>query len=112
MLRTFLLPGYEKYYKQIFDLAVANLRLPSSGNNTDNLESLNPVRQALADLFKEAFPLVRERYIKKKEEQKRAKQRKPLSLAFLIGLIQKMFWWFVRWVLFRPNADKLSVEQL
>jgi hypothetical protein len=28
LLRTFLRPGYEQFYTQAFDLAVANLRLP------------------------------------------------------------------------------------
>jgi len=121
MLRTFLLPGYEKYYSQVFDLAVVNLRTPvepasedNPGNDTsDNFEPPNSqLRQALSVLFKEAFPLVREQYIKRKEEQQRAKQRVPLTLAFLKGLFTKMFRWFVRWLVRRQDPDRLSEKRL
>jgi uncharacterized protein YjbI with pentapeptide repeats len=88
MLRTFLLPGYEKYgyekyHIQIFDLAVANLRLPrksASGNNSDNFGPPEPVNQALAVLFKDAFPAAR-RYcvIEELKKQPGAKQESDIS---------------------------------
>jgi uncharacterized protein YjbI with pentapeptide repeats len=73
MLRTFLLPGYEKYgyekyHLQIFDLAVANLRLPRGSA---------PVNQALAVLFKDAFPAARRYCII--EELKKQPGAKPES---------------------------------
>lgn len=85
MLRTFLLPGYEKYgyekyHLQIFDLAVANLRLlrkSASGNNSDKFGPPEPVNQALAVLFKDAFPAARRYCIT--EELKKQPGAKPES---------------------------------
>jgi large-conductance mechanosensitive channel len=61
-LRTFLRPGYEQFYTQTFDIAVAHLRLPrtsqSSNDPTDPLP-LPTLSQALIMVFKEAFPLAR-----------------------------------------------------
>ncbi len=77
MLRTFLQPGYEQFYRQAFDLAVAHLRLrkvgasapkPLSqlwvflrGNNATPTLSTSPdsLSQALITVFKEAVPCVR-----------------------------------------------------
>ncbi len=88
VLRTFLLPGYEQFYRQVFDLAVAHLRLrghTSSGKSQsgksvsqaiitlftaaniqsqkqtdlDQSEFPDPLSQALAIVLKESFPLVR-----------------------------------------------------
>jgi uncharacterized protein YjbI with pentapeptide repeats len=70
LLRTFLRPGYEQFYIQTFDLAVANLRLPkdskslqyqlwSSTQDSNTSLSLATLRQALIVVFKEAFPLAR-----------------------------------------------------
>jgi uncharacterized protein YjbI with pentapeptide repeats len=63
MLRTFLAPGYSQFYNQIFDLAVANLRLRAvvvlPGTATTS-EPLTPLAQALIVIFKEAFPLARD----------------------------------------------------
>src|SRR5690348_4282704 len=50
-LRTFLRPGYEQFYIQSFDLAVANLRIPHPSI---------PLSQALIAAFTQAFPLARE----------------------------------------------------
>lgn len=58
MLRTFLRPGYEQFYSQAFDLAVANLRLRNIDPGTP--EPLNSLSQALIIVFKESFPLARE----------------------------------------------------
>ena len=62
LLRTFLRPGYEQFYTQTFDLAVANLRLPrTSTPPTDPTTPLplTTLSQALIVVFKEAFPLAR-----------------------------------------------------
>ena len=58
MLRTFLRPGYEQFYSQAFDLAVAYLRLRHV--DPDEPEPLDSLTQALAIVFKEAFPLARD----------------------------------------------------
>ena len=71
-LRTFLRPGYEQFYIQTYDLAVAHLRLPRTAapsKDPDNLSHaaedpntplpLTPLSQALSVAFKEAFPLAR-----------------------------------------------------
>jgi uncharacterized protein YjbI with pentapeptide repeats len=64
LLRTFLRPGYEQFYAQTFDLAVAHLRLrqtsPSSPEEEpDNPLPLTTLSQALIVAFKEAFPRAR-----------------------------------------------------
>ncbi len=72
LLRTFLRPGYEQFYIQTFDLAVAHLRLPrtvapSEYSMPHSLEDpdiplpLTTLRQALIVVFKESFPLARKR---------------------------------------------------
>ena len=85
-LRTFLQPGYERFYRQAFDLAVAHLRLrkaeasapepPSSPDHALIIPkgplrqeqqpppppasiSLDSLSQALITVFKESFPLAR-----------------------------------------------------
>jgi len=61
-LRTFLLSGYEQFYRQVFDLVVAHLRLPRSSKllEDENVPvPLTSLSQALIVVFKEAFPLVR-----------------------------------------------------
>ena len=76
LLRTFLREGqgYEQFYVQTFDLAVANLRLPRSltlpedpdglphlpEHPNDTPWPLTTLSQALIVVFKEAFPLARE----------------------------------------------------
>jgi hypothetical protein len=55
MLRRFLRPGYEQFYSQAFDLAVAYLRL--RGSEPEPPDSLN---QALIRVFRESFPLARD----------------------------------------------------
>jgi uncharacterized protein YjbI with pentapeptide repeats len=62
LLRTFLRPGYEQFYTQTFDLAVANLRLPRESNPPKDPKTplpLTTLSQALIVVFKEAFPLAR-----------------------------------------------------
>jgi uncharacterized protein YjbI with pentapeptide repeats len=72
LLRTFLHPGYERFYTQTFDLAVAHLRLPrtahpseephgisQSAGDSDTPLPLTTLSQALIVVFREAFPLAR-----------------------------------------------------
>jgi hypothetical protein len=63
LLRTFLRPGYEQFYIQTFDLAVAHLRLPRGSYPLDGDPEkplpLTTLSQALIVVFKEAFPLAR-----------------------------------------------------
>ena len=89
VLRNFLLPGYEKFYRQVFDLAVAHLRLQHHTffENPQQIKSLeqtsstplistnihswkqadlkksehpDPLSLALTIVFKESFPLIRD----------------------------------------------------
>lgn len=63
LLRTFLRPGYEQFYIQTFDLAVANLRLPRTSQSPEESDAplpLTTLSQALIMVFKEAFPLARD----------------------------------------------------
>jgi uncharacterized protein YjbI with pentapeptide repeats len=63
MLRTFLHPGYEQFYTQTFDLAIAYLRLPRTPPTPEGPDAplpLTTLRQALIVVFKEAFPLARD----------------------------------------------------
>lgn len=55
VLRTFLIPGYYKFYSQAFDLSVAYLRSPKSGEPLEET-----FRQALITVFKESFSLARD----------------------------------------------------
>ncbi len=62
LLRTFLRPGYEQFYIQVFDLVVAHLRLPDAPHPPEDPgipQSLTTLRQALIVVFKEVFPLAR-----------------------------------------------------
>jgi uncharacterized protein YjbI with pentapeptide repeats len=81
LLRTFLRPGYEEFYTQTFDLAVANLRLPRTAHtpedpdglshppdNPDVPQALTTLSQALIVVFKEAYPQARKR-LKEQEPQ-------------------------------------------
>jgi Pentapeptide repeats (8 copies) len=65
LLRTFLRPGYEQFYIQTFDLAVANLCPTETPNPPESPEiplPLTTLRQALIAVFKEAFPLARSQH--------------------------------------------------
>ncbi len=62
LLRTFLRPGYEQFYTQTFDLAVAHLRLRRTAHPPEDPTlplPLTTLCQALIVVFKEAFPLAR-----------------------------------------------------
>jgi len=80
LLRTFLRPGYEQFYAQTFDLAVANLRLPRTPHASEDPDGvpyqpkdqesplpLTTLSQALIVAFKEAFPLARNTVIGERE---------------------------------------------
>jgi hypothetical protein len=73
MLRTFLRKGYEQFYRQAFDLAVAHLRLPRNSHPLEDPDGMPPsledanipspvttLSKALIVVFKESFPLVRD----------------------------------------------------
>lgn len=61
LLRTFLSPGYERFYLQIFDLIVANLRLLRTSNTLQGSTTLpSALSQSLITTFQEAFPRVRD----------------------------------------------------
>ena len=66
LLRSFLheedMAIYERYYTQVFDLAVAYLRLPRTPNPPEDPNTplpLTTLSRALIVVFKEAFPLAR-----------------------------------------------------
>ncbi len=64
LLRTFLRPGYEQFYIQTFDLAVASLcptETPHPPEDPKTPLPLTILRQALIVVFKEAFPFARSR---------------------------------------------------
>ncbi len=62
MLRTFLRPGYEQFYAQVFDLTVAHLRLHRRIEPHMNVtEPHLLLTQALITVFKESFPHARDR---------------------------------------------------
>lgn len=82
-LRTFLQPGYERFYRQAFDLAVAHLRLRPVDPNTpappdldtptppepSEAVSLDPLSQALITVFKESFPRARKTLMDQEKSQ-------------------------------------------
>jgi uncharacterized protein YjbI with pentapeptide repeats len=93
LLRTFLHPGYEQFYTQTFDLAVAHLRLRH--RNPDTAEPLDTLSQALITVFKEAFPLARDQL--KKETipfcpQSLVGRYIQLDSAYLSGADLKHVW--------------------
>ncbi len=63
VLRTFLRPGYEQFYTQIFELAVAHLRPRKPDLETTHdpeASALAPLNQAMIAVLEEAFPRARE----------------------------------------------------
>jgi len=82
-LRTFLHSGYKQFYSQVFDLAVAHLRLrkadPETKADSDGAIPLNSLSQALITVFKESFPLAR----------REIEKQKPISI-FIRGTITKL----------------------
>jgi uncharacterized protein YjbI with pentapeptide repeats len=92
-LRTFLRPGYEQFYIQCFDLAVAHLRLPRTSDPREDSHGALPLttlRQALIVAFKEAFPLARSQH--KGSPQSLDTTRIQLDNAYLEGADLKQAW--------------------
>jgi hypothetical protein len=84
LLRTFLRPGYEQFYTHTFDLAVAHLRLPRTPHPSEDPNTplpLTTLSQALIVVFKEAFPLARQR------RKERLLQRISRALLWLLQLV-------------------------
>ncbi len=84
LLRTFLHPDYQQFHTQIFDLVVANLRLPRTAHQPEDPtlplpQPITPFSKALITVFKESFPLVRERL--KKENPQDTDSYDPLLIC-------------------------------
>jgi uncharacterized protein YjbI with pentapeptide repeats len=69
LLPTFLRPGYERFYVQVFNLVAGNLRMGSINNKEPALPSAptpqapliqSPLRVTLATVLREAYPRARE----------------------------------------------------
>jgi hypothetical protein len=73
MLRTFLQPDYEQFYRQAFDLAVTHLRLrkvdPNIPDPSIPYKPPDSLSQALITVLKESFPLAREKLRKQLEAE-------------------------------------------
>jgi len=84
-LRTFLRPGYEEFYTQTFDLAVAHLRLPRTPHPPEDPTlplPLTTLSQALILVFREAYPLARSQ-----------SQKDPQSLDATGVLLDNAYLW-------------------
>ena len=93
LLRTFLHPGYEQFYIQTFDLAVAHLRLQKNRHPLeDPVTPLPPttLSQALIVVFKESFPLARLQ--NQGDTQSLDATRVQLDNAYLLGADLKHAW--------------------
>ncbi len=93
LLRTFLRPGYEQFYTQTFDLAVANLRLPRTPHPPEDPNTplpLTTLSQALIVVFREAFPLVRSQ--DKRSPESLDATGIQLDNAYLRGADLKQMW--------------------
>ena len=69
MLHTFLEPTYKRFFRQVFELAVAYLQFQRPNqdstlwfqqSDTDAYKPPSPLSQALASVFKRSFPKVRD----------------------------------------------------
>jgi len=108
-LRTFLQPGYERFYRQAFDLAVAHLRL----RKADATIPLDSLSQALISVFRESFPRARQEELKKTNAQFDPQQLDAtdvqLDHAYLVGadLVQA---WLVQASLREANLSNAQLE--
>jgi uncharacterized protein YjbI with pentapeptide repeats len=87
MLHTFLQPGYERFYRQAFNLAIAHLRLRKPDLETkDDPEAhiLASLNQALIVVLEEAFPRARE-WIKQGSPSSRLQRIKARLKRILPG---------------------------
>jgi len=92
-LRTFLRPGYEEFYTQAFDLAVAHLRLPRAPHQLEDPNTslpLTTLSQALIVVFKEVFPLARSQ--NKGSPQSLDASYIQLDNAYLVGADLEEVW--------------------
>jgi len=93
LLRTFLRPGYEQFYTQTFDLAVAHLCPTETPHPPEDPEApliLTTLRQALIMVFKEAFPLARRQNAG--SSQSLDASYIQLDNAYLVGADLKQAW--------------------
>ncbi len=101
LLRTFLRKGYEQFYTQAFDLAVANLRFPrdsrplqyqlwSPTQDSNTSLPVTTLRQALIVVFKESFSLARNR--EKRSPQSLDATGVQLDNAYLAKADLKLVW--------------------
>jgi uncharacterized protein YjbI with pentapeptide repeats len=93
LLRTFMRPGYEQFYTQTFDLAVANLRLPRTPHPPEDPNTPLPLTtlcQALIVVFREAFPLARNQ--DKRSPESLDATAIQLDNAYLRGADLKQVW--------------------
>jgi uncharacterized protein YjbI with pentapeptide repeats len=94
LLRSFLDKNdksYERYYTQVFDLVVANLRLPRTSNPPEDPNTalpLTPLSQALITVFQESFPLAH-----KELKEREGKRFNPRSLNATGINLDKAFLW-------------------
>jgi uncharacterized protein YjbI with pentapeptide repeats len=99
-LSTFLHPDYKQFYTQVFDLAVAHLRLSRTSHPSEDPDGtshspedpntplpLTTLRQALIAVFKEAFPLARDSNSSGKEGAAQSVDVPAVRLdnAYLVG---------------------------
>lgn len=97
LLRTFLRPGYEQFYSQTFDLAVANLRFLRSAEppaDPDDTRPLTTLSRALIVVFKEAFPLTRNITIGNRKDALQSLDATGVQLdkAYLVEADMKQVW--------------------
>jgi hypothetical protein len=81
LLLTFLQPGYEQFYSQIFYLAVSLLRLRKFDSQVP--EPVDAMSQALITVFKQSFPLARGEDFSKFEPEKLDATGAQLDNAYL-----------------------------
>src|SRR6266487_4971985 len=93
LLRTFLRPGYEQFYSQTFDLAVANLCLPRTPHPPEDPNTplpLTTLSQALIVVFNAAFTLARSQ--DKRSPESLDATGIQLDNAYLRGADLKQVW--------------------
>jgi uncharacterized protein YjbI with pentapeptide repeats len=89
LLPTFLRPGYERFYNQVFNLAAGNLRVgsqerhkedPSDTKDARPPEINAPLKLALTNVLREAYPLARREVLMRRDG---APQQGKLSISGL-----------------------------
>jgi uncharacterized protein YjbI with pentapeptide repeats len=93
MLCTFLRPDYKRFYRQAFDLIVANLRRGDADQTI--LRELDSLNQVLITAFKEAFPFIRDRLDQEDaffDSQSLDASHVRLNCAYLVAADLKKIW--------------------